>query len=258
MLRYRPQARGRAAVLAAAAIAWKRPAGPARPGSRCAWTLICWSRAWLSAARPPSSLKYALIAVLLPASVAGSWRGRSCAAYLLILLTPLVVGVNAAVPLVRPNEVLIVLFGVAHRPRWAGRRADRRTPLAPTGQGRFSLITLGVTSSVLPLLMMVARQRPITPDDLLYCIVIWKLLAEYVIVRSVITTKRAGHAVPVAVDARRGDRVPHRHPPVAEPAGRARACWRSTTRRSGRPSGQHRPRQLPARRCRPPLPIWPS
>ena len=38
-------------------------------------------------------------------------------------------------------------------------------------------------------MMMVVRQRPISSDDLLYCIVMWKLLAEYVIVRAVISTR---------------------------------------------------------------------
>jgi len=37
--------------------------------------------------------------------------------------------------------------------------------------------------------MMAVRQRAITEDDLLYCVVIWKLLAEYVIVRSVVKTR---------------------------------------------------------------------
>jgi len=46
-----------------------------------------------------------------------------------------------------------------------------------------------VTSSIMPLAMMEVRQRAITSDDLLYCIVIWKLLAEYVIVRSAVTTR---------------------------------------------------------------------
>jgi hypothetical protein len=53
----------------------------------------------------------------------------------------------------------------------------------------FWLIALGVTSSLLPLAMMEVRQRAINSDDLLYCIVIWKLLAEYVIVRSAVTTR---------------------------------------------------------------------
>ena len=35
----------------------------------------------------------------------------------------------------------------------------------------------------------VVRQRQITTDDLLYAIVMWKLFAEYVIVRVAITTR---------------------------------------------------------------------
>jgi hypothetical protein len=52
-----------------------------------------------------------------------------------------------------------------------------------------SLIAVGVTSSVVPLLMMVIRQRTITSTDFLYSIVMWKLIAEYAVVRSAVTTR---------------------------------------------------------------------
>jgi peptidoglycan biosynthesis protein MviN/MurJ (putative lipid II flippase) len=113
------------------------------------------------------------------------------AAYLLIFLTPLIVGVNAGavIPVLRPNEALIALFAALIGIRWlAGvRTGDRRWP--KLDKTDLSLIALGVTSSVLPLMMMVVRQRAITTDDLLYCIVIWKLMAEYVIVRSSVSTQ---------------------------------------------------------------------
>jgi len=53
----------------------------------------------------------------------------------------------------------------------------------------WSLIALCVFSSVVPLVMMAVRQRPITSDDWLYSIVLWKLFAEYVIVRLAVTTR---------------------------------------------------------------------
>jgi len=135
------------------------------------------------------NLKYALIGLLV-AGLSGWVLARpQVAAYLLILLTPLIVGVNAGAAALRPNEALIVLFAVLVIVRWVAglRTGERRWP--KLDKVDISLIALGLTSSVLPLLMMVARQRQITADDLLYSIVIWKLLAEYVIVRSTITTR---------------------------------------------------------------------
>ena len=119
-------------------------------------------------------------------------RGRpAAAAYLLIFLTPLIVGVNAGshVPLVRPNEALMALFGAAIAVRWLARvrTGDRQWPQLDSVD--LSLIALCLTSSVLPLIMMMAGSRAITTDDILYSMVLWKLLAEYVIVRSVITTR---------------------------------------------------------------------
>ena len=136
--------------------------------------------------------KYALAALVLIAIIAMVMVRPALVAYLLIFLTPLIVGINAGalIPLLRPNEALIALFGVAIAVRWLvqARTGDRRWPAFDRVDA--TLIALAVTSSILPLMMMVARQRAITKDDLLYCIVIWKLFAEYVIVRSVITTSQ--------------------------------------------------------------------
>jgi hypothetical protein len=135
------------------------------------------------------NLKYALIGLVVAGLSGWVLAKPQVAAYLLILLTPLIVSVNSPVKLLRPNEVLLVLFGVLIAVRWVAhlRTGERLWP-------RFdkvdvSLLALGLTSSAVPLLMMLARQRPITSDDLLYSVVIWKLAAEYVIVRSVIKTR---------------------------------------------------------------------
>jgi putative peptidoglycan lipid II flippase len=135
------------------------------------------------------NLKYAIVALVLTGLSAWVLVKPQVAAYLLILLTPLVVGLNAGIPLLRPNEILIVLFGLLIAARWVARVRTGERMWPKLDKVDFSLLALAVTSSALPLLMMVARQRPITSDDLLYCIVIWKLMAEYVIVRSTITTR---------------------------------------------------------------------
>jgi murein biosynthesis integral membrane protein MurJ len=135
------------------------------------------------------SPKYGLAAIFLIGVAALIVARPQWAAYLLIFLTPIIVGVDVGAAALRPNEALIVLFAVIIATRWlvCVRTGDRMWP--KLDRIDYGLIALGLTSSVLPLLMMVARQRAITSSDLLYCIVMWKLLAEYVIVRSVVKTR---------------------------------------------------------------------
>ncbi len=155
-------------------------------GLDCALLFGCAAVGALAAFR----VKYALVVLAVIALAALISARPASAAYLLIFLTPLIVGVNAGsfIPLVRPNEALTALFGVVIAVRWLVRvrTGDRGWP--KLDRLDLSLIALAVTSSILPLLMMVARQRAIDSDDLLYSLVLWKLLAEYVVIRSVITT----------------------------------------------------------------------
>src|SRR5262249_50798155 len=135
------------------------------------------------------SIKYALSAVVVIGIIGWVIARPATAGYLLILLTPLTVGISAGavVPVLRPNEALILLFAMAIALRWLAGLRTGGIRLPRLDAVDVTLIALGITSSVLPLTMMVVRQRQITMDDLLYCVVIWKLLAEYVIVRTVIT-----------------------------------------------------------------------
>ena len=136
-------------------------------------------------------IKYSVVAVIA-IGIAGWVMARpAVAAYLLIFLTPLIVGLNDAVVVsaLRPNETLMGWLAVVIGLRWLLRVRSGEVRLPRLGGVDVSLIALGITSSVLPLAMMVVRQRTITTDDLLYSIVLWKLLAEYVIVRTVITTR---------------------------------------------------------------------
>jgi hypothetical protein len=81
------------------------------------------------------------------------------------------------------------LFGVGIGLRWLLRVRSGEVRLPRLDRVDASIVALCITSSVLPLGMMLVRQRPISSDDLLYSIVMWKLLAEYVIVRSAISTR---------------------------------------------------------------------
>ncbi len=138
-----------------------------------------------------TKVKYALLAVVATWLIGLVMARPAIAAYLLIFLTPLIVGINARalVPTLRLNEALMVVCGAAIGLRWlaGARTGEIRWPRIDRVD--VSLIALGITSSILPLMMMVVRQRAIGSDDLLYCIVMWKLLAEYVIVRTVISSR---------------------------------------------------------------------
>jgi murein biosynthesis integral membrane protein MurJ len=136
-------------------------------------------------------IKYAVFAVICAGLVGWVLTRPPVAAYLLIFVTPLVAGISggSVVPLIRPNEALMVLLGLTIGLRWlAGLRTGSiRWPRVSSVE--VAVVALGVTTSLVPLAMMLVRQRPITEVDLLYSIVLWKLLAEYIIVRSVISTR---------------------------------------------------------------------
>jgi hypothetical protein len=135
--------------------------------------------------------KYAIIAVPASILIGVVMAKPVIAAYLMIFLSPLVVGVNAGtiIPALRPNEALMVVCALAIGLRWLFklRPGELRRPRVDGID--LSLIALCVASSVLPLIMMAVRQRAVSSDDLLYSIVLWKLYAEYVIIRTVVTTR---------------------------------------------------------------------
>ncbi|HEX4177203.1 MAG TPA: lipid II flippase MurJ [Rhizomicrobium sp.] len=137
-------------------------------------------------------LKYAAFAVIALILIGWVMARPALAAYLLIFLTPLVAGIDPGeiTPVVRPNEALIVLLSVAIGLRWLVRVRSGDIHWPRMDGISISIVALGLTSSVLPLITMTVRQRPIGSDDILYCFVIWKLLAEYVIVRSVISSRK--------------------------------------------------------------------
>jgi putative peptidoglycan lipid II flippase len=182
-------------------LRWRQLAGPPRAAGR-RWRPAPIGRRWrLDAvlllgimavgALAGIKIKYAVFAVIAIGLVGWVMARPAAAAYLLIFVTPLVAGVSAGsvVPLLRPNEALIALFGAAIGLRWLAGLRSGGVRWPRMDRIDIALAALGITSSVLPLAMMAVRQRPISTDDLLYCFVLWKLLAEYVIVRSVISTR---------------------------------------------------------------------
>lgn len=113
------------------------------------------------------------------------------AAYLTLFVTPLVTGIDRdkIVPLLRPNEALVVLVGGALVARGiAGFAAGRRLTVRFTGLDA-AAIAMATASSVIPVLWLLARGRPVTAEDLLYSLTLWKYLAVYAIVRVTVTTR---------------------------------------------------------------------
>jgi hypothetical protein len=109
--------------------------------------------------------------------------------YLYLLVSPLVVGVaRGAIPLLRPNEILILLLAavLAVRVLWTACTGRGRSP----GLGRvdLALLSMAVLSSIVPLLKRYAMVEPISGDDILYAIVLTKYLILYRLFREAITT----------------------------------------------------------------------
>ncbi len=124
----------------------------------------------------------ALAAFILGACV---WRRPALAAYLVIGLTPLTVGINrgSALPLLRPNEALALFVGGTLAARGLVRMRTGHLPRVHLDRVEVSLVLLAVCSSVVPLLWMLIRQEQISKDDLLYSLVLWKYLGLYTLIR---------------------------------------------------------------------------
>jgi hypothetical protein len=130
--------------------------------------------------------------VLALAVMACVWRWPQLAAYLAIGLTPLTVSLNLghALPLVRPNEAIDLLLGAALATRGLAMMRSGELPHIRLTRVEWAILLMAVANSVVILLWMVVRHQPITKDDLLYALVLWKLLGLYALVRWSVSTDR--------------------------------------------------------------------
>lgn len=130
-----------------------------------------------------------LVAAVLTAIV---WWRPVVAAYLIIGVTPLVVGIDRGrvVPQMRVNEaltfflvaVLCVRAALQRRPR------DRfRVQLDPVSR---AFVWFALAASVIPMILMVARGRPVEMDDLTHAAVMWKFLLVYAVIRLTVRRDR--------------------------------------------------------------------
>jgi hypothetical protein len=165
------------------------PTSPfARPGTTFGLLLACAAFGVLVAI----SAQYAVLGLLAVGVLVCVCLRPQVAAYLMIFVTPLVAGIDRGtiVPVFRPNEALALLVGAGLGLRWllSLRTGGFRWPRLDRVDA--ALLALAACNSVVPLLMMLVRERPITGDDLQYALVLWKYLAVYALVRTAVRTQR--------------------------------------------------------------------
>lgn len=141
------------------------------------------------AAAAPLLTAVAALAALLAAAV---MFHPPVAAYTFLCVSPLVVGMErgAVLPLLRPNEALIIVLSAALVARHLLRVVAGDTVRHRLHPVELAILAMAVTSSVTPLLWMAARGLPITQDDLLYASTIWKYYVLYLIFRSAVRTEQ--------------------------------------------------------------------
>ncbi len=182
----------------ASRVALAPPAAPYRDGTR----LIPPSSRWLlvptvafaaaigalTALGPEKAL--AGLAVLILAACV--WKWPQLAAYLVIGLTPLTVGISrgSALPIVRPNEAIALLAGGTLAVRGLVQLRTGHLPRFRMDRVELAIVLMAVSNSVLVLLWMTLRQEQITSDDVLYALVLWKTLGLYFLVRFSVRTDR--------------------------------------------------------------------
>ncbi len=114
------------------------------------------------------------------------------AAFLIAALTPVIVGIDrgAMVPLLRPNEVLLLVVVAGLLAGLAVALIGGRAFRPRFGRVDGAIALLATTGSVLPLLWMAARGVDITQDDLLHALTLWKYLVLYLVVRASVRSVR--------------------------------------------------------------------
>lgn len=112
-------------------------------------------------------------------------------AYLYLLIAPLILGIprGSLIPFVRPSEGLLFLILLAACARIICECMLKKLRRMVFDQIDLAFVILALTSSVIPLLMRFGRNLPISTDDLLYALVLWKYYLIYRFFRYAITTR---------------------------------------------------------------------
>lgn len=132
------------------------------------------------------------VAGVMVAVLAGAVVVRpQIAAYLLLATTPLIVGMDRGLvlPLLRPNEALGLVLAAVLICRGLVRLTSGERLRVRFTKIDGSILLIAVSSSLFPLLWMMVRRRPITQDDLLYALTLWKFYGIYLIVKTSIRSE---------------------------------------------------------------------
>ena len=109
-------------------------------------------------------------------------------AYLLLFVTPLIGGIGRGPIPLRPNEMLLLLVAAALAVRVVLLMLSRRYRTPRFDRMDAALLLLAATSSVLPVLWRIARDLPLTQDDLFYALVLIKYYVLFRVFRGTILT----------------------------------------------------------------------
>jgi hypothetical protein len=135
--------------------------------------------------------KYAVAGVAVFVVMAWVWAKPHVAAYLVVGVTPLVVGIDRGtiIPVFRPNEALaLLLIGTLTAKALLTMKPGSRLRLTLHPLER-SLVMLAAATSIVPIVLMLLRGRQVSGDDISYAIVMWKFLAIYGLVRYTVRTQ---------------------------------------------------------------------
>lgn len=162
-------------------------------------------------ARTPGSWAAVSIGVLGSAAVAGALAGIAehlvlpilavpiviaialrpqFGAYLYLAIAPLIAGMPRGViaPYIRPSEGLLILILSAWLVRIFADGLRGRLPRLAFDRVELALVLLAFAASIPPLLLRFGRGLPISTDDALYALVLWKFLLVYGLFRYAVTT----------------------------------------------------------------------
>jgi hypothetical protein len=111
-------------------------------------------------------------------------------AYLYLLATPLIVGIARGDTLgaLRPNEALLALIALALAMRALFIMLQGRPYRLALDRIDLALVVMALCTSVVPLAFRFGRGLPISGDDLLYAVVLWKYVIVYRVFREAIST----------------------------------------------------------------------
>lgn len=166
-------------------------------------TSVARSPVWVTLAAFAAALVIAPLVVVAPplilaaglsalALIVGVYAHPPLAAYVLLVTTPLVAGMDRGLilPVLRPHEAIALLVAAGLLARGAVDLLAGRLRRPSIRALDAAIVFMAVTSSVLPLLWMAARGNAVTMDDALYALTLWKYYGIYLIVRGSVRTEQ--------------------------------------------------------------------